>query len=364
MHEGENRKRRIGILSGGGDCPGTNAVIASVVKVGAVMNYELVGFERGLEGLLNPMAYSTLTVDSVKGISYLGGTILKTSNRGRFAGKVGDGDKAVIDPEVLQEAKNNLDSLQIEGLIVIGGDGTLSAAAQLADYGVNIIGIPKTIDNDLGYTDVTFGFSTAVDIVVDALDKVHTTATSHERTFIVECMGRSAGWITLAAGLAGGANAILLPEFEYSVDDLIDFMRRRLQNHSRSTVIVIAEGAKVDGHAIYSTGEQREVRYSGVSEVLMNAIAHRAPQEFDMRNVILGHTQRGGQPNAADRTLSKRYGVAAIEAYEAGRFGEMVCLVDNVMTTCPIRDATSKVKRVTEDAYECYVAQRLGIFLH
>lgn len=355
--------RKIGVLSGGGDCPGTNAVIASIVKHGTRLGYEIVGFERGLEGLLGDMSYRRLGVDDVKGISWLGGTVLKTTSKGRFSSKVGKHKTIAIDPQILQEAKDNLDSLGVEGLIVIGGDGTLASAQQLMQYGVNIVGVPKTIDNDLGFTDVTFGFSSAVDVAVDALDKIHTTATSHERTFIVECMGRSAGWITLSAGLAGGANAILLPEFNFSIDDLIDFMRHRLQSNNRSTVIAIAEGAKVNGSYQYEHTESGEVQYTGAAEQLMREINRRAGNEFDVRHAVLGHTQRGTKPNSADRILSKRYGIAAIEVYDQAKFGSMVCAVNGEMKTVPIEKATERIKQVTRETNEYYTARQLGIFL-
>lgn len=357
--------KKIGILNSGGDCPGLNAVIASVVKFGSSLGYEFLGFEKGWEGILNPPMYQELNVESVKGISYQGGTILRTANKGRFAGKVGSGQHNKIPDKILKEAKSNLENLGVEGLIVIGGDGTLSAALQLAEYGVNIVGVPKTIDNDLSSTDKTFGFSTAVGVVVDALDRIHTTAASHERTFIVECMGRGAGWIALSAGLAGGANAILMPEFDFTVDGLIGHMRYRQKTQSRSTIILIAEGAKVeDKYSHINTGGGHEIRYVGVSDVLMNEIESRVPGEFEMRNVILGHTQRGGTPNPEDRTLAKRYGVAAMEAYHQKKFGSMVCLEDNVMTTCSIADATHDIKRVSDEAYEYHVARQLGIFMH
>ncbi len=356
--------KKIGILNSGGDCPGLNAVIASIVKLGVTMDYEFVGFERGWEGVLDPPMYMKLDSESVKGISYLGGTILKTTSKGRFAGKVGEGNTNKIPVDILGQAKRNLDDLGVEGLIVIGGDGTLSAAMQLAEHGVNIIGVPKTIDNDLNATDKTFGYSTAVSVAVDALDKIHTTATSHERTFIVECMGRGAGWITLSAGLAGGANAILLPEFDFSVDDLISHMRSRLKNQNRSTIIAIAEGARVNGSSVHAHSDHKEVRYAGVSEVLMNEIEDTSPGEFELRNVILGHTQRGGNPNAEDRTLAKRYGVAVMDAYHNGEFGKMVAVKDNEMRLCPIEEAVEEIKLVSEYVHEYTVAQRLGIFIH
>lgn len=355
--------RKIGVLSGGGDCPGTNAVIASIVKLGRRIGYEIYGFEYGLEGLLSPASYRLLDVDDVKGISYRGGTILKTTSSGRFSSKVGQHQTKEVDPGILEQAKNNLQGLGVEGLIVIGGDGTLSSALQLAGYGINIVGVPKTIDNDLGYTDATFGFSSAVDVVVDALDKIHTTATSHERTFIVECMGRSAGWITLTAGLAGGANAILIPEFGFSVDSLVDFIRERRDKNRRSTVIAIAEGAAVNGSFSYERSEGGEVQYKGAAETLMEAINKQVGNEFDTRHVVLGHTQRGADPNPTDRVLSKRYGIAAMEVYDRQLYGKMVAVVNGEMRTVPIKQATEHIKRVTPQTSECYTAQQLGIFL-
>lgn len=355
--------RRIGVLSGGGDCPGTNAVIASIVKLGTKLGYEIYGFEFGLEGLLSPVSYAQLTTDDVKGISHQGGTILKTTSTGRFTSKTGKHKSTVIDPAVLREAKENLDMLGIEGLIVIGGDGTLASAVQLANYGINIVGVPKTIDNDLGYTEKTFGFSSAVDVVVDALDKIHTTATSHERTFIVECMGRSAGWITLTSGLAGGANAILLPEFDFKTYDLIEFMRIRRDTNRRSTVIAIAEGTRINGSKQYEYTMDGEVQYKGAAETLMQAINKEVGNEFDIRHVVLGHTQRGTNPNPTDRVLSKRYGIAAMEIYDQAKFGKMVCLANGKMMTVPIQSATERIKHVTQDTNEYYTAQQLGIFL-
>jgi ATP-dependent phosphofructokinase / diphosphate-dependent phosphofructokinase len=360
-----SKRKHIGILSGGGDCPGTNAVIASVVKVASSMDYHVTGFEYGLEGLLKPVACRDLTTDDVKGISYLGGTILKTSNRGRFTSKTGAGEAGGVEPAIIDEAVHTLRVLGIDALIIIGGDGTLLTAAQLAGAGINIVGIPKTIDNDLGSTETTFGFSSAVDVVVDALDKIHTTATSHERTFIVECMGRSTGWITLTAGLAGGANAILLPEFDFNVDDLVNFIQTRRRNHHRSTVIAIAEGSRVGGRSLFRDIHDGEVHYSGISELLMGAIEDRIEDEdHEVRHVILGHTQRGTMPNAYDRGLAKRYGVAAIEAVADGNFGQMVCLSNSQMGTCSLAEATAQVKRVSESHYEYHVAKRLGIYIH
>jgi 6-phosphofructokinase 1 len=357
---------KIGIINSGGDCAGLNAVIASLVKTGSHLGYEFYGFERGWEGLLDPMTYRKLDAEAVRGISHLGGTILRTTNHGRFAGKAGSGDMSKIDPDILAMAKRNADSLGLDGLVVIGGDGTLSAATQLSKFGLNIIGVPKTIDNDLGATDKTFGFSTAVQIAVDALDKIHTTATSHDRTFFVECMGRHAGWISLWAGFAGSANAILLPEFPLDLKSFMGHLRKRRAEGKPSSIVVVGEGLKLAGKGFSHKSGVRssETVFGGVSENLMRAIERIAPGEFEMRNVVLGHTQRGGSPNSQDRVLSKRYGVEAMLAYRRGDFGKMVAIRNNKMVMVPIAEAVGSLQLVTTDNYEYQAARTLGIYLN
>ncbi|HEX3082778.1 MAG TPA: ATP-dependent 6-phosphofructokinase [Candidatus Saccharimonadia bacterium] len=357
--------KRIGIINSGGDCPGLNAVISSIVKTGVPRGYEFLGFERGWEGLLDPITYQALTLDRVRGLSHLGGTILRTANKGRFAGKVGSGDMNKIDPDVLAMAKRNADFLGLEGLIVIGGDGTLSAAMQLETLGLRLVGVPKTIDNDLGATDKTFGFSTAVQIAVDALDRIHTTATSHDRVFLVECMGRHAGWISLYAGLAGSANAILLPEFEFDLDQFADYLVRRRSMGKTSAVVVVAEGIRLpEEHRRTRAMAGSETKLAGVSESLMGALETKLSDDFEMRHVVLGHTQRGGTPNSQDRILAKRYGVEAMLAYDRGETGVMVATRDSTMVTVPIKEAVNSLKVVTRDTYEYVVAKTLGTYLN
>lgn len=354
--------KTIGIITGGGDCAGLNAVISGIVKAGIPLGYEFIGFERGWEGLLD-MQFVNLDRAAVRGISHLGGTILRTTNKGRFAAKVGMGDANAIDPDILDQAKRNHDRLGLSGLIVIGGDGTLSGAMQLADRGVNIVGVPKSIDNDLSSTDKTFGFSTAVQVAVDAIDKIHTTAASHDRVFFIECMGRHAGWISLQAGLAAGANAILLPEFDVNMTSLLEYLRSRKQHHKRSAICVVAEGIKIKNRSLKAAGA--EVSLVGASEAIMLELEqYMEPDEFEMRHVVLGHTQRGGSPNAEDRILSKRYGVAAIEALHDGKYGHMVSVRAGEMGIVPILEAVGELKRVTTDSYEYSTAQKLGIYLN
>lgn len=360
------KTKRIGIINAGGDCAGINAVISSVVKSGTPLGYEFIGFERGWEGMLSPMIYRKLDLDAVRNISYLGGTILRTTNRGRFGGKTGSGNKNEIPEEILQEAKRHIDELGLGGLIVIGGDGTLSAAVQLAEYAnINMVGVPKTIDNDLMSTDRTFGFSTAVSIAVSAIDKIHTTAASHERTIFVECMGRYAGWISLFAGLGGGADAILVPEFPFQMEDFIAFLRNRRKNGHYSDVVVVAEGIKINNqYSQKNHGRSSEVTLGGVSMLLMKMVEEMAPNEFEMRNVVLGHIQRGGSPNASDRILAKEYGVTAMEAYHRGDFNTVVCLRGGQMCTSPIAEAVSGLKLVTSETREYQTAKKLGVFIH
>ncbi len=360
--------KKVGIINSGGDCAGLNAVMASVVKAGEPLGYEFVGFEKGWEGLLSPMKYRTLDRGTVKGITTLGGTILGTVNRGRFGAKKGAGNAAEIPDEILIEAKKNLDTIGCEGLIVIGGDGTLSGALQLARKGVNIVGVPKTIDNDLGGTDRTFGFSTAAQVVVDAMDRLHTTASSHGRLILVETMGRHAGWIALRAGLSGGSDAILLPEFPFSVDNLVEFLRDRMSAKGFA-VVTIAEGAEIDNKLV-GEGTSGEVHLGGVAHELAKAIQQRGKKdeqgydEFEIRSVVLGHIQRGGTPNSADRALAQSYGVAAINAYHRGDFNKMVAYRNLQMTMVPIEEAVGKLKRVTPESLEYQVARQLGIFVH
>ena len=356
--------KKVGILNSGGDCCGLNAVIASAVKTGSNLGYEFVGFEKGWEGVLSPMMYRPLTRDDVRGISYLGGTILGTVNKGRFGAKQGEGNERRIPDEILLEAKHNLEKIGVDGLIVIGGDGTLSGAHQLAQMGVKIIGVPKTIDNDLKATDRTFGFSTAAQVVVDALDRIHTTASSHGRVILVETMGRHAGWIALRGGLAGGAHAILLPEFDFRLEDLVEYLRER-QAGGKASVVVVAEGIKVLDKVVSSkmTAEQ-EVRLGGVSGHLMSQIELMAPNEFDMRNTILGHVQRGGTPNAADRVIAKAYGSEAIKAFDQGKFGQVVVYSHLEMVLVPLDPVANSVKHVTTNTMEYITARDMGIFVH
>lgn len=354
--------KTIGIITAGGDCAGINAVISAVVKVGISKGYRFIGFKKGWEGTLSPVMSRPLELADVRGISHLGGTILTTTNHGRFAAKVGRGESHAIDPAILQESKRNIEALGIDGLIVIGGDGSLSGASQIAELGVKIVGIPKTIDNDLSTTDLTFGFSTAVSVAVDALDKIHTTATSHGRVFLVECMGRTAGWITLYAGLAAGADAILLPEFDLDLTKFVSFLEFYMQSHG-SAVIAVAEGLSLNLGSQLNE-KAAENRMVGSTNNLMHMIESQYPGKFELRNVILGHTQRGGGPNAEDRVLAKQFGIAAFEAYEQGKFGQVVSLRNGQITMVPLTKDVNIVKRITRDNPLYKAAQSLGVYVN
>lgn len=357
------KKKLIGIINSGGDCSGINAVISAVVRTGlSLSEYEFVGFYKGWEGLLSPMNYIKLDANNIRGISHLGGTILQTVNKGRFAGRKGAGDLNLIPEEILQEAKSNAEKIGLDSLIVIGGDGTLSAAMQLCDYGVNMVGVPKSIDNDLESTAMTFGFQTAVDIVSDSLKKIDSTASSHNRVMIVETMGRYTGWIALYGGVGGGAQMILLPEIPYNVDKIVDYLKLRKVTGLNATIIVIAEGALEKGGKISTDGAKAsEVKFAGASKYLMNRIEEVAPEEFEMRDVVLGHLQRGGETSPQDKILSFRYGVAAMHAIHNREFGNMVRLDKGEISSVPIKEAVQGLKTVKPDSELVKVARDIGI---
>lgn len=357
--------KRIGILTAGGDAQPLNAAISAVVKTAIPRGYEIIGFEKGFEGVLSPTLYRELTLKSVRGISHTGGTILHTVNKGRFSSKQGMGESKEIPMEILEEAKKNLDFLGVEALIVVGGDGTLNAAYQLSKLGVNIVGIPKTIDNDILNTDKTFGFSTAVDIVTDALDKVHTTATSHDRAIFVEVMGRNAGWIALHGGFAGGADMILIPEINFNYTKILEYMRKRKETGYRATVVVVAEGSREQSgekSMLNTTLQNSEYKLGGISFQIINDLEKLAPGEFDLRNVVLGHVQRGGSPNAEDRVLAKTYGVAAVDAIDKGEFNIMLSIQNNKLVNIPLDQVKEKTKAIEPGNLTLESAKKVGVY--
>ncbi|GAT32109.1 6-phosphofructokinase 1 [Terrimicrobium sacchariphilum] len=352
-------KTRIGVLTSGGDCPGLNAVIRGVCRAADKLDWEVIGFRDGYEGLLPPGDYFTLDRRNTSGIMHLGGTILGTTNRGHFVAKVGAGDKAAIPQDIIDQAKQTFHNLGLTALVCIGGDGSLSTALQLFENGIPVIGVPKTIDNDLEATAMTFGFDSAVACVADALDRLHTTATSHKRVMVLEVMGRNAGWIALHGGLAGGADVILIPEIPFSVEKVAEEVLRREKEGAKSTMIVVAEGAAPDGKPLRHAVASGEHRLGGVGDIVGKEIADRTDKE--VRTCILGHLQRGGAPTTLDRILGTRFGVKAVQLIEEKKFGTMVSYQNYLTLDVPISHAVHKLRRVTEDSQLVSAARAVGI---
>jgi ATP-dependent phosphofructokinase / diphosphate-dependent phosphofructokinase len=333
---------RIGVLTGGGDCPGLNAVIRAVVRKGVeVYGHEFVGFRDGWKGPLEGVTME-LGVPQVRGILPRGGTILGSSRTNPI--KVEGG---------VERIRKNLADQGVDALIAIGGEDTLGVATQLAAAGLTVVGVPKTIDNDLGATDYTFGFDTAVQIAVDAIDRLHTTAESHHRALIVEVMGRHAGWIALHSGLAGGANVILIPERPFDIDAVCTYVKQRFARQF-SPIIVVAEGATpAEGTLSLQESELDafgHVRLGGIGQVLEREIEARTG--FESRQTVLGHVQRGGTPTAYDRVLATRFGLHAIDAVHEGDSGVMVALRGTDIVRVPLADATKELKLVPLERYE------------
>src|SRR3954449_8701284 len=332
---------RVGVLTGGGDCPGLNAVIRAIVRKGVPeYGYNFLGFRDGWRG---PLEAATMPLDipAVRGLLPRGGTILGSSRTNPFA--IEDG---------VQRIRRNLQNLGVDALIAIGGEDTLGVATKLHEAGVNVIGVPKTIDNDLNATDYTFGFDTAVNIAMEAIDRLHTTAESHHRALIVEVMGRHAGWIALHAGMAGGANVILVPEQPFSVERVCAYVESRFQAHY-APIIVVAEGAVPDGgeNAIRekSLDAFGHVRLGGIGEWLAQQIESKTGKEA--RTTVLGHIQRGGTPTAFDRMLATRFGLHAIDAVQDHDWGKMVALRGVDIVRVPLADATTELKTVKPEMY-------------
>ena len=342
-------KRRIGVLTSGGDCPGLNAVLRGVALAAEKLNIEVLGFLDGFEGLLPPGNFVILDRRSTSGIMPRGGTILGTTNRGHFVAKVGAGQRMVVAEEVIADARRILSELGVEALIIIGGDGSMTTALQLQEAGINCIGVPKTIDNDLEATAMTFGFDSAVASVTDALDRLHTTATSHKRVMILEVMGRHAGWIALYGGIAGGAHVILLPEMRFSYDRIVEALHARDARGSIYSLVVVAEGAcPADGQAVMRPMESGENRFGGIGNVVAAEIAARTGKET--RCTVLGHLQRGGAPTTLDRILGTRFGVKAVKLVEDGLFGSMVSYQNYKVRHVPIADAVHRLRLVQTDS--------------
>jgi ATP-dependent phosphofructokinase / diphosphate-dependent phosphofructokinase len=335
---------RIGLLTGGGDCPGLNAVIRAVVRKGInAYGHELVGFRYGWAGVLSGDAMD-LTHESTSGILHRGGTILGTSRTNVFTEENG-----------LERVRASLEKLRLDALIPIGGEDTLGVAGKLSEAGVPVVGVPKTIDNDLAGTDFTFGFQTAVQIATDAIDRLHTTAESHNRVIVVEVMGRHAGWIAAYCGLAGGADVVLVPEHPFDIDEVCERLRRRhLERGRRFSIVVVAEGAMPKDGELRSEFEGTDsfghVRLGGIAIQLEREIEERTG--FESRMTILGHIQRGGTPCAYDRVLGSRFGVEAVDAISEGDYGQMVALRGTEIVRVPLAEALAEPKLLDPKLFE------------
>jgi 6-phosphofructokinase 1 len=336
-------KVKVGVLSGGGDAPGINAVIRAVVRK-AIQNYgyEVVGIKDGWRGLIEG-EFILLDLEAISGLLPRGGSILGTSRTNPF--KHEDGAKKIL---------KNVRDKDIDAIVVIGGEDTQDVAHKLHEMGLPCVGVPKTIDNDLSGTDYTFGFNTAVSIATEALDKLHTTAEAHHRVIILEVMGRNTGWIAIEAGLAGGADIILIPEKPFDINEVCGYLRQRLSRGKTFSTVIVAEGAKPKGYKeiVYSNGvdEFGHPRLGGIGYFLGKEIERSI--DIETRVVVLGHLQRGGSPTAFDRVLATRYGIAAIDLVNEGKFGHMVALRGNKIRSVPLKDVVGKRKTVDLSLYE------------
>jgi ATP-dependent phosphofructokinase / diphosphate-dependent phosphofructokinase len=356
--------KKIGVVTGGGDCPGLNAVIRAVVKSANQHDWESLGIIGGYEGMLHPRKTIPLHYGQLDGLLTRGGTILGTANRGRFSAKVGHGDSRQLPKVLIDEVKQSMQELGLHALISIGGDGSLSIAQQMFEHGIPIVGVPKTIDNDLQGTVMTFGFDSAVACATDALDRLHSTAESHNRVMVLEVMGRYAGWIALFAGVAGGADVILIPEIPFSYNSICAKIQERESRGKRFTLVIVAEGAKEkDGAIVTSAAQQqdREARLGGIAAVVTAELEKRTGKEC--RNCVLGHLQRGGTPTAFDRALCSIFGAHAVELVAQGKFGKMVSYQGSHIGSVDIKEAVGSLKTVDQVGSLATTARALGISL-
>jgi 6-phosphofructokinase 1 len=353
---------RIGIATGGGDCPGLNAVIRAVAKAAAKRGWETLGILGGYEGLLEPRRSMQLDYTCISGLLQRGGTILGTANRGRFSAKTGHGQMRGLPVELMDETKKGFEALGLAALVSVGGDVSLSIAQQLFQHGMPIVAVPKTIDNDLESTLFTFGFDSAVACATDALDRLHTTAESHNRVMVLEVMGRYAGWIALFAGVAGGADVILIPEVPFRYESIVEKIRERQGQRKNFTLIVVAEGAREKDGQFITAGAQeanREARLGGIGAVVASQVEKLTGKET--RTCVLGHLQRGGSPTPFDRTLCSMYGAQAVELIAAGEFGKMVTWQGDGIGSVNISEAVGRLKTVRPDGSVIRTARALGI---
>jgi ATP-dependent phosphofructokinase / diphosphate-dependent phosphofructokinase len=354
--------RRIGVLTGGGDAPGLNAVIRAVVKAAFNSGVEVIGLEDSFDGLLDPSRTRRLTPKEVTGILRLGGTILGTTNRGNpFQYPLGTAEGKV---DYADRVMTTFQEMKLDALVVIGGDGSLQIAHEFYLKGIPIVGVPKTIDNDIWGTTSCFGFDTAVSFAAEAIDRLHTTAEAHRRIMVVEVMGRYAGWIALHAGVAGGADVILIPEIPFDLDKVVERLRERESFGARFSIVVVAEGATAQGGSVTVLEEARSghlERLGGVGSVVATALQEKTGKET--RCVVLGHLQRGGTPTAFDRVLATRFGGKAVELIMRGVFGRMVANNPPDIVPIPLADVVGKTKTVPLDYDLLRTARAVGVAL-
>lgn len=353
--------RTIGICTGGGDCPGLNAVIRAVVRA-AILKYgwRVLGIEDSFTGLIWPDRVRELKLNDVSGILPRGGTILGTTNRlDPFQCRLDENGGAVCD--LSERCVSNAKSLGLDGLVVVGGDGTMRIASRLYRKGVDLVGVPKTIDNDLAATEITLGFDTALHTTTDAMDKIHTSAESHHRVMMVEIMGREAGWITLEAGMAAGADVILIPEIPFKIENICQAVRRRDEAGKNFTIIAVAEGARLPEELQREIECEKALRCHprSAAEILREVIARETGKET--RLTVLGHVQRGGSPSPFDRILSTRYGVAAVELLARREFGRMVSLKNGHIESVPLEEAVASVRVVDPNGETVETARSVGV---
>jgi ATP-dependent phosphofructokinase / diphosphate-dependent phosphofructokinase len=355
---------KIGIVTGGGDCPGLNAVIRAVAKAATKRGWETIGIIGGYQGLLPPQTFCVLDYKALDGLLVRGGTILGTANRGPFSAKVGHGETRQLPKKLLDDTRRGMKQLGIDALVSVGGDGSLTIAHQMHLHGIPVVGVPKTIDNDLAATKITFGFDSAVACATDALDRLHTTAESHNRVMILEVMGRYAGWIAIYAGVAGGADVILIPEIPFRYESICAAIAEREKIGKHFTLVVTAEGAKPAGGDFVTTGAQqqnREARLGGIGAAVGAEIEKRTGKET--RVVVLGHLQRGGSPTNMDRTLCTIFGAKAVEMIAQRKFGQMVCHTGTSVDSVPLSEAIGELRTVPLDGAFVHAARSLGISL-
>lgn len=354
-------QKKIAVLTSGGDCPGLNAVLRAIVCAAEQLHWQVLGFRDGYEGMLPKGGdYLLLNKENTAGIMQIGGTILGTTNRGHFVTKVGGGKKANLPKEVIEKAAETCRELDLHAVIAIGGDGSMNTALQLYQAGFPIIGVPKTIDNDLEATAMTFGFDSAVACATDALDRLHTTAASHKRVIVLQVMGRHAGWIALWSGLAGGADIILIPEIPFCMEKIIEKIRQRDKEGQKSTMIVVSEGAKTqEGKLFKKCNSHGEWRLGGIGDMLCHEIEKQTGK--DTRVCVLGHLQRGGDPTTLDRILGTRFGVKAVQLAQEKKFGTMVSYQNYDVLDVPIASAVHRLKSVPPLSQMVQAARAVGV---